>query len=215
MPIMGGGSRAGREFFRGAGARREVRTVFAVGDVKQSIFSFQRADPSAFQAMRDYFSLAPARRAALGHVPLKISFARPRRADRDHRVFATPAAADASARGRPIVPPPVPRRAGRAGRAVAAGGTTAAHRPAAWAPPVRRVAGVFAVGEAGQADRRRIAAMIGGRPAAGPRSPGARRRLPVLVRRRTSFVEEGDPRAKQRGVPVAGVDRMVLTDQVR
>ena len=38
------------EFFAGEGARDRTRTVFAVGDAKQSIFGFQRADPAAFAA---------------------------------------------------------------------------------------------------------------------------------------------------------------------
>lgn len=36
------------EFFAGAGASQKERTVFAVGDVKQSIYSFQGADPAHF-----------------------------------------------------------------------------------------------------------------------------------------------------------------------
>lgn len=44
------------EFFAGLGARAEgdgpARTVFAVGDAKQSIYSFQRADPRRFAEMR-------------------------------------------------------------------------------------------------------------------------------------------------------------------
>jgi ATP-dependent helicase/nuclease subunit A len=43
------------EFTVGAGARPGVRTIFAVGDEKQSIFSFQHAAPREFAAMRDYF----------------------------------------------------------------------------------------------------------------------------------------------------------------
>jgi ATP-dependent helicase/nuclease subunit A len=43
------------EFTAGAGARPGVRTIFAVGDEKQSIFSFQNAAPHEFAAMRDYF----------------------------------------------------------------------------------------------------------------------------------------------------------------
>ncbi len=37
------------EFTAGAGARRRERTLFAVGDDKQSIFSFQGADPRIFE----------------------------------------------------------------------------------------------------------------------------------------------------------------------
>ncbi|SFR01186.1 double-strand break repair helicase AddA [Poseidonocella sedimentorum] len=44
------------EFTSGIGARADtLRTLFVVGDVKQSIYSFQGADPKAFGAMRDAF----------------------------------------------------------------------------------------------------------------------------------------------------------------
>ena len=44
------------EFAAGEGARADVaRTLFVVGDVKQSIYSFQGADPAGFARMRDHF----------------------------------------------------------------------------------------------------------------------------------------------------------------
>ncbi len=44
------------EFSSGAGARSEVeRTIFVVGDKKQSIYSFQGADPEAFDRMQTEF----------------------------------------------------------------------------------------------------------------------------------------------------------------
>lgn len=44
------------EFFSGIGARDNIsRSVFTVGDVKQSIYSFQRAAPEEFQRMRGVF----------------------------------------------------------------------------------------------------------------------------------------------------------------
>src|SRR5262249_2339925 len=47
------------EFAAGAGARGELtRTIFAVGDDKQSIFSFQGAAPAAFARERDHFKRA-------------------------------------------------------------------------------------------------------------------------------------------------------------
>jgi ATP-dependent helicase/nuclease subunit A len=45
-----------KEFFAGQGAaENHVRTIFAVGDEKQSIFRFQGADPAAFEQMRKKF----------------------------------------------------------------------------------------------------------------------------------------------------------------
>jgi ATP-dependent helicase/nuclease subunit A len=63
------------DFFTGSGARLVNRTVFAVGDEKQSIFSFQGAAPREFDAMRRDFT----RRCAviereLHYVPFRHSF---------------------------------------------------------------------------------------------------------------------------------------------
>ncbi len=60
------------EFFAGEGAAQQTRTVFAVGDEKQSIFSFQGADPEKFGEMQNWFT----RRAmgSLVNVPLEVSF---------------------------------------------------------------------------------------------------------------------------------------------
>lgn len=44
-----------QEFSSGEGARDLQRTIFVVGDKKQSIYSFQGADPTAFDAMADEF----------------------------------------------------------------------------------------------------------------------------------------------------------------
>ena len=45
-----------QEFTSGQGARADVhRTIFVVGDKKQSIFSFHGADPEGFDRMRDQF----------------------------------------------------------------------------------------------------------------------------------------------------------------
>ncbi len=63
------------EFFAGHGAHDGDRTLFAVGDEKQSIYSFQGAEPDAFDTMRRRF----ARRAAQAGMPwhdvtLNLSF---------------------------------------------------------------------------------------------------------------------------------------------
>ena len=43
------------EFFANAAGSDRIRTLFAVGDEKQSIYSFQRADPAEFARMRGHF----------------------------------------------------------------------------------------------------------------------------------------------------------------
>ena len=63
------------EFFAGAGARAKDRTVFAVGDEKQSIFAFQGAAPQMFAEMKRAF--AQHHRDAerpFADVPLTFSF---------------------------------------------------------------------------------------------------------------------------------------------
>jgi ATP-dependent helicase/nuclease subunit A len=44
------------EFFSGLGAREENRTIFIVGDYKQSIYSFQGANPDVFLDIKTYFA---------------------------------------------------------------------------------------------------------------------------------------------------------------
>ena len=63
------------DFFFGASAADRPRTVFAVGDQKQSIFSFQGADPEVFvDAGRKYAFSAKAVNLEVDRVPLKYSF---------------------------------------------------------------------------------------------------------------------------------------------
>ena len=59
------------EFTAGAGARDVTRTIFAVGDEKQSIYSFQDAAPKEFADMRRYFQSAH-KASGLKFVPSKF-----------------------------------------------------------------------------------------------------------------------------------------------
>ncbi len=59
------------EFFAGQGAHERRRTIFAVGDEKQSIFSFQGAAPREFAAMREHFH-ALHKHAQLEFVPTEF-----------------------------------------------------------------------------------------------------------------------------------------------
>jgi ATP-dependent helicase/nuclease subunit A len=83
------------EFTAGAGARGDVRrSIFAVGDDKQSIFSFQDAAPEKFAEMRRFFEVAHNAAGLPFHpVPLKHSFrSAPVVLDAVDTVFRQPAA---------------------------------------------------------------------------------------------------------------------------
>jgi ATP-dependent helicase/nuclease subunit A len=63
------------EFFSGEGASKRDRTVFVVGDEKQSIFSFQGAEPRAFEETQSWFNrkLKAAEKPYI-RVPLSVSY---------------------------------------------------------------------------------------------------------------------------------------------
>ncbi len=217
------------EFFAGAGAREGPRTVFAVGDAKQSIYSFQRADPAAFGRMRAHFA---ARARDAGQSWAKVDLAHSFRscpavlrtvdavfaqeAARDGVLFDEAALSHAAVRlgqaGLVELWPPTPAEAGG--------------DPAPWEPPTAR--------HGGTPSRTRLARLIAqrifdwtraeipkGQLGSGHEAwlePKGRRLRPgdilVLVRRRNAFVEELVRELKRLEVPVAGVDRMVLRDQL-
>ncbi len=67
--------RLAEEFFAGVGASDKLRTLFAVGDEKQSIYSFQGADPMRFGAVgRDFRIRVRAAELIWNEVPLNVSF---------------------------------------------------------------------------------------------------------------------------------------------
>jgi ATP-dependent helicase/nuclease subunit A len=203
------------EFFAGAGAREDVaRTVFAVGDRKQSIYSFQGADPDAFAQFRESLR---GRVAAAGlpweDVTLDVSFrsTEPVLALVD-AVFAAPAAAAGVGEGLrhhadraghagsvelwPLVPPPE------------------VAPPVPWQVPERNLGGRSAMLRLADALAGWIARETGGATLLASRGrPLAPGDVLVLVRRRNAFGRALVRALKQRGVPVAGLDRLVLTEQ--
>jgi ATP-dependent helicase/nuclease subunit A len=205
------------EFFANWETRNEPRTLFAVGDAKQSIYSFQRADPAGFQRMREHF------RAKLNEVgeplveePLHVSFRSvPTLLEVIDTVFADPAVAAG------VAPPGetvrhISARPGQGGRvelwplAIEIKG----EEPEPWALPAvvddvdlprARLARTLAL---------RIAEMIGREelPSRGRKARAGD--ILVLVRRRNVFVEELVRELKDRNVEVAGIDRLKLDEHI-
>lgn len=212
-----------QEFFAdigaGAGQSGAVRTVFAVGDEKQSIFSFQRADPAEFARMRGHFE-EHARQAdrKWAVVDLDISFRSTASVlQAVDAVFASTVASDGVASAHS---PTIHHRAFRRGQAGLvelwpAVAPLESPDPPAWDPPVAR--------ETADSPSARLAAviadsirdwMVRGELLESRQRPIRPGDIMVLVRRRTGFVTELVRALKDRNVPVAGVDRMVLTSQL-
>jgi ATP-dependent helicase/nuclease subunit A len=206
------------EFFAGEGRpSRGPRTVFAVGDEKQSIFSFQGADPRQFEGNRDYFARQATEGArAFVDVPLTMS----RRSTPEILKFVDRVFADDAARtGLTFDGAPIAHDAHRAndkGRVEFWPAILPDKTPDLeyWRPvdvpaetsPVVRLAD-------------RIAAQI-------KRWTDGKTRLPghidaikagdimILMPRREPFAGEMIRRLKERGVPVAGADRIRLNNQI-
>jgi len=207
-----------REFFAGRGTHNEgTRTVFAVGDTKQSIFGFQRADPASFPAMRDRFARAvPESGGKWEQVALATSFRSTRpvlRAVDD--VFAPSLAADGVAEPGETIN----HEAARAGAAGSVELWPAVEpRPRdetlSWQLPTQRVPGDDPQARLAELLARRIRAMIDTERLEARDRPVRPGDILVLVRRRTQFVEALVRALKSADVPVAGSDRMVLTEQM-
>ncbi|HUN50608.1 MAG TPA: double-strand break repair helicase AddA [Candidatus Sulfotelmatobacter sp.] len=204
------------EFFSGAGAREADRTIFAVGDEKQSIYSFQGADPAAFAAMRRHFAGRVTAAATFQTIELALSFrsTAPVLAAVDAVFGRAEAAAGVSGAARVQH---VLHRVGAAGLVE----LWPTEKPAPAADPDPWDAPLDQVAEDSPMARlaRRIADTIAAWLRDGERLPSAGRPIRpgdvlVLVRRRNAFVEQMVRELKKRGIPVAGADRMVLTEQL-
>ncbi len=205
------------EFFAGQGAQPETtRTVFAVGDRKQSIYGFQGADPSAFEAWRARLRQRVQDGGAVWEdVTLDVSFrsTAPVLALVD-AVFAQPIAARGVTDGDSLRH--IADRAGHAGRCELWPLTPKPDPvPAApWSIPttnltqssaMQRLADALAEWIAGQISRETTLESKDRPVTAGD--------FLVLVRRRNDFPSILVRALKIRGVKVAGLDRMVLTEQ--
>jgi len=196
------------EFFAGEGARNKQRTLFVVGDEKQSIYSFQHADPSQFHAMRDYFQQQAAQAAQpFINVQLDVSFrSAPLVLEKIDEVFAL----HGTSKGVSVTPiqhrsskPDLPARVTfwpalrPAGKLDKSKPWEAAEDYQCASAPVAQLA-------------EQLAEQIKGWCAQG-RQAGD---IMILVRRRNALVTALVRALKLRGIPVSGVDRMVLANEI-
>lgn len=202
------------EFFVGESGKDVLRTVFAVGDRKQSIYSFQGADPKEFDRMRQHFS---AKAKNFDEVHLDVSFR------------STAAVLDSVN---------VLFRDARAQKGVAEEGQDITHIPFRigdggkvevwpliepedgenqdiWQPPVERSALKSTSSRLAREIALKIKSLVDSKEIlVSQNRPICYKDFMILVQRRNSFVEEMVRECKNVGVNIAGVDKIRLLEQI-
>lgn len=192
------------EFYGNASTHDQVRTLFIVGDGKQSIYSFQGADPAVFaQMQRDLRTFAHQSRNAWQDVDLTVSFrSTPEILALVDAVFATGQLASSHLAFRKDAPGlvemwPLVEKVNDPTLQPWQLPLT----PVIQDPPQKRLAQLIAHQIQGWLKE--------GGPLSRPLTPGD---ILILLRRRTGFVAFLIQALKERGVPVAGVDRLWLLE---
>jgi len=210
------------EFFTGLGAgdqdRPLARTVFAVGDEKQSIYSFQGADPARFGIMRDHFrAQASALDLVLPEVEMAVSYRSSAAIlEAVDAVFANEAAADGLTwEGRPIHHHS--NRQGQGGLVELWPTQTPEDVPDTlpWDAPLDQIGQESPAARLAEKIAETIHVLWRGKEilesAARPIEPGD---IMILVRTRGAFADIMVRALERRGVPVAGRDRLKLMDHL-
>ena len=210
--------RLAREFTAGEGARAEVlRTIFVVGDKKQSIYSFQGADPREFDRMRDDFAQrlqqteTPLAARSLSH-SFRSAGAILGVVDATFEGREASGFTDAESHiaffdqlpGRVDLWPAVPK-------------SEAAEKDV-WFDPVDRVsethADVILAGQIADFIHQQIKAQTPLPASGGKTRPMGAGDVLILVRRRARLFNEIIRACKIRGLPIAGADRLKVTAEL-
>jgi ATP-dependent helicase/nuclease subunit A len=205
------------EFFADVGARAQVRTLFAVGDEKQSIYSFQGAAPKLFAAMGTLFAgQVKAAGLAWRDIPLQLSFRTVAPVlDAVDATFASPARTPGLGAAAEAIRH-YARRAGQAGLVEIWPTETPEEADAseAWSPlderpvavPATRLAQRIARTIRRWLDDKVILASTGRAIRPGD--------ILILVRKRNPFAGPMVAALKAARIPVAGADRIDIMNQI-
>lgn len=207
------------EFFAGAGANDRLRTLFAVGDEKQSIYSFQGANPARFGEVGRAFKLrAEAMGVAWYYVPLNVSFRSTEPIlEAVDRVFANPLAANGLTWQETAVIKHHAFRKGDAGLVEIWDviGEDKGEPADAFEPWKEALAGARSVDALCERIARTIKGWLDDGECLASKARAVRPGdILILVRRRDPFTTPMIRALKRSQIPVAGADRMLLMDQL-
>ncbi|MBN8520410.1 MAG: double-strand break repair helicase AddA [Alphaproteobacteria bacterium] len=206
-----------QSFFDGQGARDVTRTLFVVGDEKQSIFSFQRAAPEKMAQMRDGFTRQiESARQVINHVPFNISF---RSAPAILTAVDSVITQDhvASGLGTSDILPHIAHRRLQAGRVEiwpVFKNDPEDEETDFSAPPLQVTTAQKGSQKLADHIAENIRSWIGHEMLPSRGRPIEAGDILILVRTRTAFVGQLMRALKQKYIPVSGVDRMVLSEQL-
>ncbi len=207
-----------RELLSGEGSREDItRTLFVVGDSKQSIFSFQRAAPEKFTEMEDWFAQkAGEARQNFERVPMQISFrSAPSILKAVDAVFAQEHVRKGLGRDVQAHLSYHHRRTGCVELWPIFKPQKDETQKDFWAPPVLETSAqdpqaslcAYVTGQIKDWMEQKDVLSCTGKPV----QPGD---IMILVRTRTALVDKLVRALKLENIPVSGVDRLVVTDDI-
>ncbi len=205
------------DFFSGETKSDVLRTLFVVGDKKQSIYSFQGADPHEFEKMCTYFKdKIETSQNEFKMVPLNISF-RSTQAVLDLVNFLLQnkkaAAGVLNDRESAIH---LPARTGEAGLVEVWPLETQDKQSAdeIWQLPLVQEHAQTASVKLAKKIATKIHQMIGKEILPSQNRPIRAGDIMILLQRRNQFIFDLVSALKEKNIPVAGVDRLVLTNHI-
>ncbi|MBE6451192.1 MAG: double-strand break repair helicase AddA [Alphaproteobacteria bacterium] len=201
------------EFFAGFGQKDIVRTIFAVGDRKQSIYSFQGADSQEFDKMYKHFAHKDEN---FKKIKLDVSFRSTKAVlENVNHLFSLENAKSGVVIDNEAVAH-LPYRIGEAGKVQL--WPLVVEQSAAddvWYPPIERKTKQSASAKLAAMIAQKIKNMVENKDILQSKNrPVCYQDFMILVQRRNSFIEEFVRECKSIGVNVTGVDKLKILEQI-
>lgn len=205
------------EFFAGEGAKETLRTLFVVGDKKQSIYSVQGANPKIFETIRSQFEQQIlASQNSFQNVALNYSFRSTEPILRLVNLILKNNAAKDGVLSEHEMPDHLLNRENDAGLVEIWPVEEAPKKeaPKPWEAPTHRQENESAMKKMIEKMADKIQSMIGKEDL-----PSQNRKIKagdilILLQKRTTLMDEIVRILRKRNIPVAGVDKILLSDQL-